>query len=83
MEQELRQATERQLHGKSPLCASLINRGLSDNEAHRFEDFLKSGQTLICIHSPRSEDLDRAHDILKKEGIRELSFSAEKAKGRH
>jgi hypothetical protein len=85
MEQELRQTAQKYQAqgstGKSCLCTSLTNQGLSDQEAHHFEAQIKSGQILICVHSPHTHDLDRAHDIFKKEGIKEISFSREKVKG--
>lgn len=62
------------------LIGALVGMGMPEYEAKRYEDNLKAGGILISVHTNSSEEIDRASDLLKKEGATDISASSEKAR---
>lgn len=60
------------------LIGALVGMGIPEYEAKRYEDSLKSGGILISVHTNNSEDVERASDLLKKEGATDISTTFEK-----
>ncbi len=62
------------------LIGAIIGAGIPEFEAKKYEAGLKAGSILISCHTESSEELSRASDIMKKEGAKEISTSAEKTR---
>lgn len=60
------------------LIGSLVGLGIPEYEAKKYEKGLKSGQVLIAVHTTSSDEVDRAKEILKKEGAKDIASSTEK-----
>jgi hypothetical protein len=61
------------------LIGWLVGLGIPEYEAKKYENFVKEGHILICVHTNTSEEVDLARDILKEEGVKDISTTAEKA----
>jgi len=66
--------------GLGMLIGALVGLGMPEYEAKRYENSLKAGGILISIHTNNAEDIDRACDLLKKEGATDISTSYEKTR---
>jgi len=60
------------------LVGSLIGAGIPEYEAKKYESALKQGQILISVHTSDDNELNKAKEILKKEGAKDISSSYEK-----
>ncbi|MBS4167842.1 hypothetical protein [Parachlamydia sp. AcF125] len=60
------------------LIGALAGMGIPEYEAKRYEDSLRAGGILISVHTDDAQDVDRAFELLKKEGAEDLSISFEK-----
>lgn len=60
------------------LVGSLVGLGIPEYEAKKYENQLKQGNVLICVHVENSEDMDRAKNVLQKEGAKDISTTREK-----
>ncbi len=59
------------------LTGALIGMGIPEFEARKYEDKVKSGSTLISVHSEDSEETKRAKDIFKHAGAEDISTAGE------
>lgn len=50
------------------------------NELKRYEENQKAGQYLIAVQSDNNEKLEKAQDLFRKEGLKDVSSTREKAK---
>lgn len=66
--------------GAGLLIGALAGMGIPEFEAKRYQDRLKSGGILISVHSDNSKEVDKASDILKKGGAKDISSSFEKSR---
>lgn len=62
------------------LLGALIGSGIPEYEAKKYETGLREGNILLCVHCDTAEQIKRAHDIMKKEGAKDISVANEKAK---
>lgn len=68
--------------GVGLVIGALVGSGIPEYEAKKYENGLKAGNILLCVHTEDSNDLDRAKDIFKREGAKDISTSSEKTKAR-
>jgi hypothetical protein len=61
------------------LIGALVGMGIPEYEAKRYENSLKAGGILISVHTNNTEDVDRASELLRKEGAEDISTSYEKS----
>lgn len=61
------------------VVGALIGAGIPEYEARRYEAGLQAGNTLISVHADTEERLSQAKDILKREGVKDISCTREKA----
>lgn len=59
------------------IAGGLINLGLPEVEANRFESLVKTGKVLISIHTDHSGDQTRARDIFKQTGAQNICTTSE------
>lgn len=64
------------------LIGSLVGMGIPEYEAKKYQEGLKSGNFLICVHAENSEQIERAQTLLKKEGASDISTTSESARAR-
>ena len=64
------------------LIGSLVGMGIPEYEAKKYETALESGHVLLCVQAMNSDMVEKAKDILKKEGAKDISTSSEKAGSR-
>ncbi|MNL87171.1 hypothetical protein D3C87_2161970 [compost metagenome] len=57
----------------------MIGIGIPEYEAKRYEKYVKDGGILISVHVDDSEWADRAENILKSAGARDISKTMEVA----
>lgn len=62
------------------LIGALIGAGIPEYEAKKYEAGLKAGNILISVHADSDEEIDRASEVMKKEGAKDISSSREKTK---
>jgi hypothetical protein len=62
------------------LIGALVGAGIPEYEAKKYETGLKAGHILLSVHVDDSDEKNRAHDIMKKEGAKDISTTSEKAK---
>lgn len=65
------------------LIGALIGSGIPEYEAKKYESGLKEGNILISVHTDNDEEIKKANEILQKDGIKDISSTREKAKGRY
>lgn len=65
------------------LIGSLIGAGIPEYEAKKYETGLKAGNILISVHTDSDNEINKAKDILKKDGAKDISTSSEKSKGKY
>lgn len=63
---------------KDQLTRALSTYGLGTEECKKFENELKSGHSLLCIHTDSPSQESKVKQILQKEGTKQISFSQEK-----
>lgn len=61
------------------LVGALIGLGIPEYEAKKYENMLKKGHVLVCVHTENSNQLEKAKEILQKEGATDIGTSKEKA----
>lgn len=59
------------------LTGALIGMGIPEYEAKRYESILKSGGMLLSVHADDREWVNKAEEILKAAGARDISSSTE------
>ena len=62
------------------LIGALLGSGIPEYEAKKYEAGLKEGNILISVHTNSNEEIDRANEIMKKEGAKDISSTSEKTK---
>lgn len=62
------------------LIGAIVGSGIPEYEAKKYEAGLKQGNILISVHTDDDEELNRATEVMKKEGAKEISSSTEKSK---
>ena len=60
------------------LLGALIGYGIPEYEAKKYEDGLKKGNVLLCVHARDSDQIESAKKIMKEERAHDISTSAEK-----
>ncbi len=61
------------------LIGALIGSGIPEYEAKKYESGLKEGNILISVHTDSDEEVNRAIEIMKKEGAKDISSTSEKS----
>lgn len=61
------------------VVGALVGAGIPEYEAKRYEEGLKKGNVLISVHTETDKELDRAKDMMKKEGATDICSTTEKA----
>lgn len=64
--------------GLGLLLGALIGSGIPEFEAKKYESGLKAGNILLSVHTDSEEELNRANEIMKKNGGQDISTSREK-----
>lgn len=61
------------------LTGALIGMGIPEYEAKRYEGLVKDGGILVSVHADDGDWIDRAKDIFKSTGGRDIASASEKA----
>ena len=59
------------------LTGALVGMGIPEFEAKRYEGKVKSGSSLISVHSEDSDETERAKDIFKRAGAQDITSASE------
>lgn len=59
------------------ITGALVGMGIPEFEAKKYEGKLKSGGTLISVHSDNSAETSRAKDIFEKAGAQDICTGSE------
>lgn len=59
------------------LAGALVGMGIPEYEAKRYEGMIKQGGILLSVHADNSEWVDKAKDLLKRTGARDISSTGE------
>ncbi len=59
------------------IAGGLIGMGIPEYEAKRYEGFVKDGGILISVHTDTSAKRDKAKEVLKQTGARDISSTRE------
>jgi hypothetical protein len=59
------------------LLGALIGMGIPEYEAKRYVGHVKDGGTLLSVHCDTAEEIDRAKDLLKGTGGKDIAASSE------
>lgn len=65
--------------GLGLLIGALIGSGIPEYEAKKYEAGLKAGNILISVHAESDEEINKANEIFKRNGAKDISVSKEKA----
>jgi len=65
------------------LVGALVGMGIPEYEAKRYEGRVKDGGVLLSVHCDRSEEIDRAKEVLKQMGAEDISSAGEKSVSTH
>src|SRR3984885_4001102 len=63
--------------GVGGLTGALVGLGIPEYEAKRYEGKVKEGGILISVHSESNDETNRAKNIFKEEGARDISSTGE------
>lgn len=63
--------------GVGLLIGTLIGSGIPEYEAKKYETGLKKGNILISVHTDNDDEINRANEIMKREGAQDISSSQE------
>src|SRR4030088_590805 len=63
--------------GVGGLTGALVGLGIPEYEAKRYEGKVKEGGILISVHSENNDETNRAKDIFKEAGARDISSTGE------
>lgn len=61
------------------LIGALIGLGIPEYEAKKYENSLRQGHVLICVHVSNANRIDTIKQLLKEEGAHDICTSWEKA----
>jgi hypothetical protein len=59
------------------LTGALVGLGIPEYEAKQYEGKILKGNILISVHTETSDEVDRAKEILKREGAEDISYTGE------
>ena len=59
------------------ITGALVGMGIPEFEAKRYEGKVKSGSSLISVHSEDSDETERAKDIFKRAGAQDITSASE------
>ncbi len=59
------------------LLGALVGMGIPEYEAKRYEGRIKEGGVLLSVHCDTSEQMDRAKELLKQTGARDIASHGE------
>jgi len=59
------------------IAGALIGLGIPEIEAKKYEGKLRGGNILLAVHVDTSDEQKRAEEILKREGVHDLSTTSE------
>jgi hypothetical protein len=65
------------------LIGALVEMGIPEHEAKRYEARIKEGGALLSIHCNSSEEVSRAEAILKELGAEDIASTGKKAASTH
>ena len=65
------------------VIGALIGMGIPEYEAKRYEGRVKNGGILVSVHCDNGDWVDKAEEILKREGAEDISSSGEKSMSTH
>jgi hypothetical protein len=68
---------------KSNIDGLLSSIGIPDNEATRYEAYVKAGGILLGVHCSNSLEIDRANIILEQNGSEKIFSTGEQAVSTH
>ncbi len=58
----------------------LVGAGIPEYEAKKYEAGLKAGNILLSVHADSDEEITRVKEILKAEGVKDISSTSETRK---
>jgi hypothetical protein len=61
------------------LTGALVGLGIPEYEAKQYEGKILKGNILISVHTEDGDEVDRAKEILKREGAQDISYTGEAA----
>lgn len=61
------------------LTGALVGMGIPEFEARRFEGKVKSGSSLISVHSDNGDETKRAKEIFERAGAKDITTAGEAA----
>ena len=59
------------------IAGALVGLGIPEYEAKQYEGKILKGNILISVHTENSDEIDRAKEILKREGAQDISYTGE------
>jgi hypothetical protein len=59
------------------IAGGLIGLGIPEYEAKRYEGKVREGNILISVHTENSDEADRAEQIMKAAGVKDISNTSE------
>jgi hypothetical protein len=65
------------------MIGALVGMGIPEYEAKRYEGRVKDGGILLSVHCDNGDWVDKAEEILKREGAEDISSSGEKSMSTH
>jgi hypothetical protein len=65
------------------IIGALVGLGMPEYEAKRYEGRVKNGGVLVSVHCDNSEWVDRAKDVLERNGAEDVASAGEKAVSTH
>jgi len=65
------------------IIGALVGLGIPEYEAKRYEGRVKNGGILLSVHCDNGDWVDKAEEILKREGAEDVSSSGEKSMSTH
>lgn len=64
---------------QNPSNLSLRSLNLPDNDIKKFEENIKNGQYFVAVQSDNNDKLEKAQDLFRKEGLRDVASTRQKA----
>jgi hypothetical protein len=59
------------------LAGALVGLGIPEYEAKRYEGKIREGNILLSVHTDDGHEVNRAKEILKREGAEDISYTGE------
>lgn len=61
------------------LTGALVGMGIPEFEAKKYEGKVKSGSSLISVHTENSDEIERAEEIFERAGAQDITTAGEAA----